>query len=797
MDQSTLPHIKILVVDDHPSTAKTLARAISQIGPRLEVFSATSGFQALEFTKEGAMDILITDMIMPEMTGLELIEQLQKHPAGRPTFSFLITAYEVPGLMVSARRLKVKDVIIKPIHPERICRIVTQAIEEMDQARPVAVEAPPQKPFTILIADDQPDNLRLLLRYLEREGYGFIKASDGIETLEKVRSQLPDLVLLDVNMPFKDGFAVLEEIRADPVTEHIPVIILTAARLDPTEIQSGLNMGADDYVTKPFDPKELLARIHTKLRVKQAEDTIRRQNRELKLLPEIGKDLSARMDIEEIATVLLKRTSETLGAMLGHIVILNPGVAYQQTRYCDEPSWARPSQYVFPQKLLAIANNERQGFIIDDARNDPRWESAGDDSIQSMLVVPLFGRYHLLGLLLLANEQTGYFKLEHLLLLQAICSQASIAIENAQLYEAMAREQQRLAAVLQGAADAILMFDAENRLSMVNPAGQRLFTDYKIRIGRQLTAGMGYDCLLQALLKAGPSNSPFGGEIVWPDKRVFSAVITSVPEGGCVVVLHDVSHFKELEKVKDEFIATASHDLRNPITSINGFSHLIKQAGPLNDLQLDFVKRIQDAAGTMSELVENMLDLAKMDLGLEPRRETVDLSELLVQVADEFQPHAQAKGQSLSLEGTTADTRVRGDALQLLQAFRNVLGNAIKYTPGQGSISLSLERADGMAVIKVRDTGYGIPAASLPFIFNRFYRVRNNRHEKVEGNGLGLAIVKSIAEQHGGEVSVESEPGTGSCFIITLPLFTEDRKVLAETNSTRESTKPGGIIINP
>jgi signal transduction histidine kinase/response regulator RpfG family c-di-GMP phosphodiesterase len=787
MDQSTLPPIRILVVDDHPSTAKTMARAISQIGPRVEVFSATSGFQALEHTKEGAMDILITDMIMPEMTGLELIEQMQKHPAGRPTFSFLITAYEVPGLMVSARRLKVKDVILKPVHPERICRIVSQAVQEMDQARPAPIEAPQQKQLTILMADDQPDNLMLLTRYLEREGYGLIKARDGRETLEKVRSQLPDLVLLDVNMPFKDGFAVLEEIRADPITEHIPVIILTAARPDSKEIQSGLNMGADDYVTKPFDHRELLARIHTKLRVKEAEDRIRRQNRELKLLPEIGKDLSARLNIEDIAMVLLRRTGETLGAMLGHIVILNPNGTYQQTRYCDDRPMPVSGQYVLPQKFLAIANNERQGFIIDDTRSDPRWENLGDEAIRSALVVPMFGRYHLLGLLLLANEQAGYFKIEHLLLLQAICSQASIAIENAQLYEAMEHERQRLAAVLQGAADAILMFDAENHLSLVNPAGQKLFTDYKIRIGRQLSPGMGYDSLLQSLLQARHADGSFAGEIVWPDRRVFSAVITPLPEGGYVVVLHDVSRFKQLEKVKDEFIATASHDLRNPITSINGFSHLVKQAGPLNDLQMDFVKRIQDAAVTMSELVENMLDLAKMDMDQEPKRETVDLSELLVKVADEFQPHAQAKRQSLALEGTATDCKVQGDALQLLQALRNVLGNAIKYTPDNGSIHLSLGQSNGMAVIKVHDTGYGIPASDLPYIFNRFFRVRNNGHEKVEGNGLGLAIVKSIIEQHGGEVTVKSEPGSGTCFTLTLPLFSESRQVLAEVTSTQGS----------
>jgi CheY-like chemotaxis protein len=125
--------VKILVVDDHPNTATTLARALSQASPNVEVFSATSGKQALEIIRDGAADILITDMIMPEMTGLELIEHLNNHPSGRPAFCFLITAYDVPGLTVSARRLKVKEVIVKPLSPERICMIVARAIEKIIQ----------------------------------------------------------------------------------------------------------------------------------------------------------------------------------------------------------------------------------------------------------------------------------------------------------------------------------------------------------------------------------------------------------------------------------------------------------------------------------------------------------------------------------------------------------------------------------------------------------------------------------------------------------------------------------------
>lgn len=774
MNRASLPSVdtpvKILVVDDHPNTATMLARAISQLGSQVKVASATSGMEALQHAKNDVVDILITDMVMPEMTGLELIEQLNSSPVGKPAFSFLITAYDVPGLRVSAKRIKVKEVILKPVHPERICQIIARTMDEMNQTKTVHKEQAPQKSFTILIADDQPDNITLLARYLSNEGYKHIQAKDGVETMALVRSDMPDLVLLDINMPRKDGFAVLEEIRADPAIQHIPVIILTAARLDPSEVQSGLNMGADDYVTKPFDRRELLARIRTKLRVKQAEDVIRRRNRELNLLPEIGKELSARLNIDELTTVLLKRTVETLGAMFGHILIMDPTGTYEKTFHLE----SSPSEFKLPQGLLEIVKESRQGFIVDDTQNDPLWQNEKEALTGSAVIVPMFGRHTLLGILVLTNEQTKYFTLDHLLLLQAITSQASIALENAQLYNIVSREQQQLAAVLQNAADAILVFDAENRLSLANPAAQQLFTDYETNIGQTLEAGAGYDSFLALLNQTRDTNASFAGEVVWPDRRVFSASATPLQQGGCVIILHDVTHFKELERVKDEFIAIASHDLRNPLTSIKGFNQLIKQAGPLNDNQSEFVERIQSSTETMSELVENLLDLAKMDLGEEPALEVLDATHLLQEIMDEYKPQAEAKGLSLTLGKTEPSSHVRGEALKIRQALRNLIGNAVKYTPEGGAISTSSENRSGKVYIQVRDNGYGIPASDLPHIFDRFYRVRNNGHDEIKGNGLGLAIVKMIAEEHGGSITAESKQGEGACFSLALPLATEE-----------------------
>jgi signal transduction histidine kinase/DNA-binding response OmpR family regulator len=776
MDKATVKvppkdSVRIMLVDDHPNTATTLARAISRLRDGIEVFSATSGKQALEFAEQGAIDILITDMMMPGMNGFELIERLQSHPAGRPAHTILMTAYDVPGLKETARRLNVNDTIIKPVPTERICQLVDQVLEEMGRTscKIQTVENPHR--FKILLADDMPDNLTLLARYMKGEGYSYLTAANGLEVLEQARRELPDLILLDVNMPEKDGFTALQELRADAAIKDIPVIILTAARPSPDDIQWGLNLGADDYVTKPFDKRELFARIRTKLRVKEAEDAIRRRNRELSVLPEVGQELSARLDIAELTDVVLHRTVETLGALMGHLILLDPKAPLHKTYYVSKREFV-PQQIHFPpmNDLVDQIKDSRQGLIVDDTNLDPRWQSVPGNPGLSAIIIPMFGRLDLIGLLLLTHEQKGYFTLDHLLLCQAIASQASIAVENAQLYKRTAREQAQLAAVLQSAADAIMLFEADGCLSLLNPSAQKLFTDYETRLGLPLVRNGGYDRLIAVLEDVLASTESRTEEIVWPDQRVFSASFTPVESGGCVVLLHDVSHFKMLQRVKDEFIATASHDLKNPIMAISGFSQLLPAAGPLNTQQQEFAQRISLAAGNMQELVENMLDLARIDAGIKFESEIVDLSSLVAEIAREFEPQAKAKDQAFIVNTLQNGMRINGNPFQLKQALRNLVGNAIKYTPTDGTVSLELDSDPYTVSVHVRDSGYGIPAEDLPHIFDRFYRVHHGVTNNIKGNGLGLAIVKSVIEAHGGQINVESELGRGSCFTFVLPL---------------------------
>jgi signal transduction histidine kinase len=516
----------------------------------------------------------------------------------------------------------------------------------------------------------------------------------------------------------------------------------------------------------------MAARVRTKLRVKKVEDALRRRNRELSLLPEIGQDLSARLDVDELASVLLERVVAKLGASNGHLYIFQPdgNVFHKTHRKIDLTQWSEESAlgWIVTEGIEAKVVAERRGILIKDTETEIHWLKTPLEGARSALSVPFLGRHKVLGVLTLSHDQPNHFHDDQLNLVQAIASQAAIAIENAQLYSIIQQEQKRLEAVLHAVADAIMLMDEYGRMQLVNPAGSRLFTDVNTRLGYPLPKGKGYDPLVDLLSQAKKKSTASNGEVPWPDGRTFSVMITPVEQGGQVTVLHDVSHFKELERVKDEFIATASHDLKNPITSVLGFSELMTRVGPLNEQQIEFLGRIRQAAGQMNDLVLGLLELARLDARIPISREPLSLLDLLTGVTQEFQPKAAEKSQTLELLPVD-QSLIMGDPLRLRQVLRNLVGNAIKYTPENGHVTVGAEHQDRYIRIFVQDTGLGIPAKDLPFIFDRFYRVHADDRMDIEGNGLGLAIVKAIIEQHGGKISVESSHGEGTCFQFTLP----------------------------
>jgi signal transduction histidine kinase len=227
----------------------------------------------------------------------------------------------------------------------------------------------------------------------------------------------------------------------------------------------------------------------------------------------------------------------------------------------------------------------------------------------------------------------------------------------------------------------------------------------------------------------------------------------------------------ELDRLKDEFVATASHELRTPLTSLSGYLEmsLDPAEGELPADTEGHLRIVQRNAVRLSVLVEQLLFLARADSHpLEIDRERVDVAEVLTEAAETARPAASAK--DIALVVVADSQRVLADRPQLLRIVENLVTNAVKFTPEKGSVRLEARRTGDTAVIEVTDNGVGIPAAEQTDLFNRFFRGTNAIRSAIPGSGLGLAISQVIAEAHGSTIEVESTPGAGSTFRLALPL---------------------------
>jgi PAS domain S-box-containing protein len=353
------------------------------------------------------------------------------------------------------------------------------------------------------------------------------------------------------------------------------------------------------------------------------------------------------------------------------------------------------------------------------------------------------------------------------------------------------RKAEALAAVVTASHDAILTVGADGHVQTWNPAAETLF-------GRS-TRGMAGEPvanLIPALGEAtewqGVTTELLAGRGVMlethglgPDGRPLDISISLAPHLGLTgelaaasLIVRDTSERRALELQKDEFLATVSHDLKNPVAAIKGWAQLLmRRTRRLPEVERERwrqdLARVESTAGRLNAMIDELLDLTQVQLGrpLDLHREAVDLVALARHAADEHQQ--QTRAHTVVLQTDLEHLVGQWDRVRLERVVGNLLSNAIKYSPDGGWITLTIRReahpSGDVAELSVRDTGLGIPAADLPRIFDRFFRA-DNVSGRIAGTGIGLAGVKRLVEQHGGSIEVESFLGVGTTFVVWLPL---------------------------
>jgi len=379
------------------------------------------------------------------------------------------------------------------------------------------------------------------------------------------------------------------------------------------------------------------------------------------------------------------------------------------------------------------------------------------------------------GVLWAAYDQPRNFSEEETRFLSTLSSEASLAAANARLYATAEIGRQRLKAVLDSTPEPVLVIDEQARLLLLNPAAQHapgLILNSKP--GEPINQVVGPPELLR-LLTAPQTERIASREIALANGKVYYASLSSVMNSGRpvgkVCILRDITHYKELEQLKSEFVATVSHDLRSPLTLMRGYATMLQMVGELNEQQKGYVRKIVSGVENMSRLVGNLLDLGRIEAGIGLQIERVSLKEIADEVINSLQLQAVQKDIHLVQEvsGPNQNLAIDADRALIQQAMYNLLENAIKYTAVGGQIKVHLEGRPHSVYVEIRDTGIGIAPLDLPHLFEKFYRSGRRESYQQRGTGLGLAIVKSIAERHGGRVGVDSQLGKGSVFSLEVP----------------------------
>jgi len=344
-------------------------------------------------------------------------------------------------------------------------------------------------------------------------------------------------------------------------------------------------------------------------------------------------------------------------------------------------------------------------------------------------------------------------------------------------------EKQQTEAILKSLPSPVLVTDRFEDLLLANDVAGRLFGfDSMESRGKPLSEILDFDLLVNLIKETSASKVKvprrtvevtFGnsdGEQVELRASLSSIIDPSGQILGVVTIIQDITKDKEIDRMKSEFVANVSHELKTPLSSIQAYVEmLVDGEAPDEETRQSFYSIIDSETKRLSSMIENLLNLSRLEAGVtQLEKERVSLHKVLEDVVQVLTPHVERKNQTLERDISSYLVPVAGDENYLTRVFTNLLSNASKYTPDKGTMKLKARLEGEMVRVDVIDTGYGISAEEKKKIFDSFYRVKGAA-SKAQGTGLGLAIARKIIEMQNGTITVESEPGKGSCFTVSLP----------------------------
>lgn len=676
----------------------------------------------------------------------------------------------------------------------------------------------------ILVVDDDKFIRRFLEELLTEAGFSVIQAENGREGVRLALETNPEVILLDLVMPGMDGLETIHRLRSLPQFKFVPIIVLTA-RSDWEKTVNPFHVGADDYLSKPIDGDGLVARIRGNLLKKQAMEILDRKSRDYQALFEITESVNSSLETVEILRKIVNRIARDLD----DVDRCSISVVQEDERYgyvlasSDDPGvyGHRFDLEKYPE--IREAMKTRKAIRIDDVTRDPLLEEVraklSGKAFNAILVLPVICRQKVIGAMVVrtSRSSSGITRDEEEIC-QLVANVSGSALKNARCFERLCEE----SAILKNTKGYLekelriktiyekLFQNALEGLAAINGRGEVVFANRKalqmVGFSREELCGTSFVSLLdfysirQVILHRRRADQeparavPFDVRVRKSngEKRLISVVFNSLPVDGDlhVVAFRDVTdrramegelketrdilrqaneRLRQMDRTRADFLNTATHELRTPVTIVNGYCNLLKEMGTdnLTPQQVEFLDEAIKSSDRLADLINNMLDLSKLEVG----KMTMDigrrnLCDVVETVRGEMAPLVeQSRLEMEVLVGPACQALF--DEEKIRRVLTNLIGNAVKFTPAGGKIRMLLEDNGEHVRVCIEDTGKGIPPERLPDLFNEFTQV--GQEDTARGSGLGLSICKKIIESHRGRIWAESKPGEGSCFSFTLP----------------------------
>ncbi len=666
------------------------------------------------------------------------------------------------------------------------------------------------RPSHILIIDDEPEIAESLADYLvKKQSFQVSLAVDGQAGIDFLQASVEgreaevDLVLLDMRMPHLSGLDVLNWIRSHPDLRYTRVVLLTAAAGSSEKVEA-LTAGADDYITKPYRPQELLARVNTILRTLYLEKQLQRQSQQLAALNLIGQKVAATLEFGEVlATAVAGMDDLLLNVALGAVLMLEKGkLHYRALQGVDGPLPVKGLPALIPNEgILGIAFSEQTAVFLNHTHNDDRFrpglDAPPDFDVTSMIVAPLVVRGRPVGVISAYNKTSDLFNEVDLDLYASLASSVSEAIENAWLFQRIRMRQQQLLenrntlqALIDGIPNPIYTINDAWQLVAINTSKADELETTPDKLVNQVCYHAFFQreepcaqCLAVYTLNRKEAQ---GWTVTWTaedhlsrewDVNAYPIPSREASSARAVIVWQDRTEERRLESsllqagklaAIGQLAAGVAHEINNPLTAVNANAEMLKMFMSPDDENYESVELIALAGERAAKVVRGLLDFARQEqYAFTPD----DVNRSIQQSLDLVQYQLQQTNIAVISNMSDDLPLVTASWEHLKSVWLNLLVNArdtLQDISGERQIEISTRLSeDGQQVIVlIRDNGQGMSEAELAHIFEPFYTTK----DPGKGTGLGLATCHRIIEQHGGEINVVSAPGEGTTFVARLPV---------------------------